>query len=158
MNISSASDYAIRALLVLAKNFSEDPQLLTTAEEIGESQKIPGKYLEAIIRKLRHAGLIESHRGPQGGHRLALNPSQISLADAIRAVDGPLAAVRGERPESVSYKGDATKLNLVWIAVRVALRDVLEEVSIQQVLSGNLSAKIRRLIDQPGAWDRRKLQ
>ena len=158
MNISSASDYAIRALLVLAKNFSEDPQILTTAEEIGESQKIPGKYLEAIIRKLRHAGLIESHRGPQGGHRLALNPSQISLADAIRAVDGPLAAVRGERPESVSYKGEATKLNLVWIAVRVALRDVLEEVSIQQVLSGNLPARVRRLIDQPGAWDRRKLQ
>lgn len=155
MNISSSADYAVRALLYLAHANQKRGVERVSIHEIAEAEEISEKYLESIFRKLRSAGIVDSFRGPSGGHSLSRAASEISIADVIRAVDGPLAAVRGERPEAVDYRGQARHLQKVWIAVRVSLRDVLEQVSIAQVLSGNLPARISRALDEPGAWDRR---
>ena len=156
MNISAATDYGMCALLYLTEIYEEDSSLLATTEQISHSQEIPTKYLESILRQLRQAGIIESHRGPSGGFRLCRAPKEISVADVIRALDGPLAAVRSERPEDISYKGPASHLQEVWIAVRVSLREVLEEVNLSQIVSGGLPTKVKRAIAQPGAWDRRR--
>lgn len=155
MNISAASDYAIRASLHLAKVYREDSERLCTTEEIAKEQHIPGKFLETLIRQLKVAKLVESRRGLNGGHRLCLQPSAITLADIIRAIDGPLAAVKGERPESLKYSGSAKYLTEVWIAVRSSLRSVLEDISLEQVLTGQLPAKVKKAIAEPGAWTRR---
>lgn len=157
MNISASSDYAVRALLYIAHksaNKKKSSERVST-QEIAENEEISMKYLEAILRKLRQAGLIESFRGPSGGHELSRSASEISIADVIRAIDGPLAAVRGERPESVDYSGQSKHLKKVWIAVRSSLRDILEEVSLAQVLSGNFPARVSRALSEPGAWSRR---
>jgi len=157
VNISASSDYAVRALLYIAHksaNKKKSSERVST-QEIAENEDISMKYLEAILRKLRQAGLIESFRGPSGGHELSRSASEISIADVIRAIDGPLAAVRGERPESVDYSGQSKHLKKVWIAVRASLRDILEEVSLAQVLSGNFPARVARALSEPGAWSRR---
>jgi Rrf2 family protein len=155
VNISASADYAVRALLLLAHADQRRGETRISTQEIAEEEGISAKYLESILRKLRTAGLVDSFRGPTGGHSLSRPANSISIADVIRAVDGPLAAVRGERPEAVDYRGHARHLQKVWIAVRVSLRDILEEVSIAQVLSGNLPARVSRALDEPGAWDRR---
>lgn len=155
MNISVSADYAVRSLLFLANAELKRGVERVSTHEIAEAEGISTKYLESVLRKLRSAGLIDSFRGPTGGHSLSRSANEISLADVIRAVDGPLAAVRGERPESVDYRGHAKHLQKVWIALRVSLRDILEEVSLAQILSGNLPARISRALDEPGAWDRR---
>lgn len=155
MNISAASDYGIRAALHLAKVYFEDKERLTTTEEIAQTQKIPIKFLEALIRKLKVAEIVESRRGINGGHKLCQAPEKVNLADIIRAIDGPLAAVKGERPESLKYTGSAKHLTDVWIAVRSSLRSVLEEVTLAQVISGKLPAKIMKANSEPGAWSRR---
>ncbi|MFM8922069.1 MAG: RrF2 family transcriptional regulator [Candidatus Nanopelagicaceae bacterium] len=155
MNISAASDYGIRAALELAKLYTQDPERLATTQEIATAQKIPTKFLEALIRKLKEAMIVESRRGLNGGHKLSLNPNKITVADVIRAIDGPLAAVKGERPESLKYLGSAKHLTDVWIAVRSSLRAVLEEVTLAEVLSGKMPSNISKSISQPGAWSRR---
>ncbi len=159
MNISASSDYAVRALLYIAHRSSakqnRGKELRVSTQEISEDEDISLKYLESILRKLRQAGIIESFRGPGGGHSLSRNPSEISIADVIRAIDGPLAAVRGERPESVEYSGQSKHLKKVWIAVRSSPRDILEEVTLAQVLSGNFPARVTRALSEPGAWSRR---
>lgn len=159
MNISASSDYAVRALLYIAHRSNAKQRrgkdLRVSTQEISEDENISLKYLESILRKLRQAGIIESFRGPGGGHALSRNPNEISIADVIRAIDGPLAAVRGERPESVEYSGQSKHLKKVWIAVRSSLRDILEEVTLAQVLSGNFPARVTRALSEPGAWSRR---
>lgn len=151
MHISARADYAVRAALELAGADG----VPTKGESLAQSQGIPPKFLEAILSTLRRAGLVSSRRGADGGYWLARPAKDISVADVVRAVDGPLADVRGQRPESVNYVGPAAELPQVWIAVRASTRDVLERTSLADVASGRLPAKVRRLAADPEAWTTR---
>ena len=148
MRLSARADYALRAAIELAA--SGDGHV--TAEQLARAQKIPAKFLEAILTQLRRAGLVRSQRGPDGGFWLARPAGEISLADIIRAIDGPLVGVRGERPENVGYTGAAEPLQAVWIALRANERAILEEVTLEHIVSGNLPASVRKLADDPAAW------
>lgn len=149
MKISAKADYAIRAVAELAAG---DSGRLIKAERLSDAQRIPIKFLEAILLELKHAGVVRSIRGAEGGYALARAPQEISLADVVRAVDGPLAYVRGERPEDVSYTGNAEHLTQVWIAVRAALREVLEQTSVADLVSGDLPPRISELTGSADAW------
>jgi Rrf2 family protein len=148
MRVSAKADYAARAAAELA-NAVESP---ITADRIAEAQDIPVKFLETILSELKHAGIVRSQRGPVGGYTLARPAEQISLADVIRAVDGPLANVRGDRPENMEYRGAAAPLTDVWIAVRAALRDILETTTLASLRDGELPERVRELADDPEAW------
>jgi len=154
MHITARVDYAVRTLLELAATNDGRP---AKAEALATAQSIPHKFLEAVLADLRRGGLVHSRRGPEGGYWLARPADEISVADVIRTVEGPLASVRGERPEDVSYVGAAATLQDVWIAVRVNLRAVLEEVTLADVVAGDLPAEVRRLTEDPGAWQRRSV-
>ena len=149
MRVSAKADYALRAVLELAAAQGEGP---IKGERISQSQDIPLKFLENILLELRHDGLVASQRGAEGGYWLARPPEEITLADVIRAVDGPLANVRGSRPESVEYRGPAVRLRDVWIAVRANLRAVLESVTLADLAAGNLPDEIRAITSDPEAW------
>lgn len=151
MEVSAKVDYGIRALLVLAAVYDGPETKLLKSEEIATSQEIPFKFLEAILTEMRHAGFIISQRGAIGGYRLSRNPQNITLAEVMRVLDGPLAAVRGLRPEAVSYSGAAQNLSDVWKAVRVALRQVFETLTIADLLSGNYSPEVTALLNNPDA-------
>lgn len=148
MRVSAKADYAARAAAELAT--AEDGPI--TADRIAEAQDIPAKFLETILLELKHAGIVRSQRGPDGGYTLARPPEDISLADVIRAVDGPLANVRGDRPENMEYRGAAAPLTDVWIAVRAALREILETTSLASLRDGRLPGRVRELADDPEAW------
>jgi Rrf2 family protein len=148
MHVSAKADYAVRAAAELA---AAGPGPVK-GDRIAEAQHIPLKFLENILSDLRHAGLVQSQRGAEGGYWLAQPADQITLADIIRVVDGPLANVRGARPESVQYAGTASHLLEVWIAVRVSLRSVLEQVTLADLVEGTLPASVRRLTEAPDAW------
>lgn len=148
MRLSARADYALRAAVELAA--AEGGHV--TAEQLARSQHIPGKFLEAILTQLRRAGLVRSQRGPEGGFWLARPASEISLADILRAIDGQLLGVRGERPENVSYPGAAQPLQRVWIALRANERAVLETVTLADIVSGSLPEAIQLLTDSPAAW------
>lgn len=148
MRLSARADYALRAAIELAA--SADAH--TTAEQLARAQRIPGKFLEAILTQLRRAGLVRSQRGPEGGFWLARPASEISLADIIRAIDGPLVGVRGERPEKVGYEGTAEPLQKVWIALRASERSILEEVTLEHIVTGHLPPRVQQLIGDPRAW------
>jgi Rrf2 family protein len=120
-------------------------------ERLAAAQQIPPKFLEAILAQLRQSGLLRSRRGSDGGYWLTRPPSEITLADVIRAADGPLARVRGRRPETVSYQGAALHLTEVWVAVRASLRTVLEVVTLQDLLDGRLPPEVRAMADEPTA-------
>jgi Rrf2 family protein len=151
VRISAKADYAVRAALELAASDGEPMK----GEHIADAQGIPLKFLENILQELRHAGVVRSQRGPEGGYRLARPASEISLGEVIRAVDGPLASVRGEAPEDLAYEGSADALRSVWVALRANLRAVLDEVSLGQVAAGDLPAHVEQLTRDPGAWTRR---
>lgn len=151
MRLSARVDYALRAAICLAA--AEDSW--TRAEKIADSQDIPLKFLESILLQLRHGGLAESRRGPDGGHRLVKAATEISLADVIRVVDGPLVGVRGQRPENVDYTGPAAALSQVWVALRVNERNILEQVKLADVASGKLPEAITDLLADPSAWTSR---
>ena len=125
------------------------------SETIAREQEIPSKFLENILRGLKQAGIVASQRGADGGFRLAQPPSAVSVADVIRALDGPLAAVRGGPPEEVHYSGNSVHLREVWIATRAAIREVLEHVSLEDLASGDLPTPVSGLLEAPGAWQRR---
>ena len=133
MHIPAKVDYGLRALLVLAA--SSEPM---TSRELARDQEIPAGFLSAIMNELRRAGLVTNQRGPEGGYRLASPADQISLADVMRVLDGPLARVRGLRPEATDYSGSAKHLQVVWIAVRANLRNVLERVTLFDVIEGQI--------------------
>ncbi|KAA0024555.1 RrF2 family transcriptional regulator [Antrihabitans cavernicola] len=151
MHLTAKADYAVRALVELASS----PQQSAKAEAVAAAQAIPGKVLEAVLGELRRGGLVQSRRGPDGGYWLARPASQISIADVIRTIDGPLASVRGERPEDVSYSGSAAPLRHVWVAVRVNMRAVLEQVSIEDIATNQLPEFVDQLTIEPQAWRRR---
>lgn len=156
VNISARVDYGVRALLVLAARFEHDPAANTTVEEMAKAQDIPAKFLEGILNSLRTAGLVRSQRGAVGGYRLNRAPADIAVADIVRALDGPLAAVRGERPEEAVYEGAAEHLRDVWVATRQALRSVLEQVTLEDVIHNRLPESVSSQLEAEGAWQRRQ--
>ncbi len=150
MRISAKVDYAVRAAIELA--VLADGERPTKAEAISRAQEIPPKFLENILGDLRQSGLVRSQRGAEGGYRLARPAKEITIADIIRAVEGPMASVRGGRPEDVAYAGTAEPLQRVWIAVRSALRSVNEKVTLADLASGKLPASVERMVADPDAW------
>ena len=155
MHVSARADYGMKALMELTAAYALDPSLLIKTDALAREQEIPAKFLENILRSLKQAGIVWSQRGAVGGFRLARPPQQISVADVIRALDGPLAAVRGGPPEEISYSGNAQHLSEVWIATRAAVRAVLEQVTLADVASGHMPSDVQLLLDSPGAWERR---
>jgi Rrf2 family protein len=149
VRVSAKTDYAIRAALELAAAEDEKP---VKGERIATAQAIPLRFLENILMQLRHAGLVESRRGAEGGYRLARPAAEVTLADVIRAIDGPLAGVSGARPETLGFTGVAEPMREVWIAVRAALRGVLERVTLADVVSGTLPEHVRELVSDEDAW------
>jgi Rrf2 family protein len=149
MRVSAKADYAVRAAAELAAAGDGRP---LKREQISAAQKIPSKFLEAILLELKHAGIIKSTRGTAGGYSLARPAADISIADVIRAVDGPMATVRGERVESVEYEGPAQALRDVWVAVRASLRRVLETTSLADMAGNDLPPRVRELTADPDAW------
>jgi Rrf2 family protein len=151
VQVNAKVDYALRALTELA-TAHPDPM---KAEAIARAQSIPPKFLENILLELRHAGIVLSQRGADGGYRLGRPAEEISLAEVIRVVDGPLANVRGLRPENLEYIGPAESLIKVWIALRANMRAVLENVSLEELRTGNLPDEVIALTELPDAWSRR---
>jgi len=149
MRVSAKSDYALRALIEMAVR--QDGRAVS-AEELGRVQEIPHGFLQAILADLRKAGIVISQRGQSGGWRMGRDPESVSVADVIRAVDGPLVSVYGLRPEAVSYNGSAEVLQHVWIAARRSLRDVFEQVSIQQLADGRLPKAVTSRTADGDAW------
>jgi Rrf2 family protein len=149
MRISAKADYAVRAAVELAAASDEKP---VKAERIATAQEIPLNFLENILGELRHAGIVRSHRGADGGFRLAKPADQINVADIIRAVEGPLASVRGGPPEETAYPGASEALPRVWIAVRANLRSVLERTTVADIASGKLPSPVEKLAENPEAW------
>jgi Rrf2 family protein len=150
MQVTAKDDYAIRALLTLA---STNESL--SAEHLAHEQGLPSKFLGAILSELRRGGLVTSQRGAEGGFRLARPANEITIADVLRVLGGPIAGVRGLRPEQLEYEGVASHLKDVWVALRGSIRDVLEHVTIADVLSGHLPEPVTRFTADPGAWHTR---
>jgi Rrf2 family protein len=148
VRLSAKADYAIRAAAELAAA-SDGP---VKGERIATAQAIPPKFLENILLDLKHAGLVSTQRGAEGGYWLSRPATEITLADVIRAVEGPLANVRGARPEALEYAGPAERLREVWIALRASLRSVLEQVTLADLAAGDLPASVLALTEDPDAW------
>jgi Rrf2 family protein len=151
VQISARGDYAVRAALSLAH---AHPTLMS-AQAIAQDQEMPRKFLEAVLADLRRAGIVRAQRGAEGGYTLAHPPREITVGQVLRAVEGPLAGVRGMRPEETRYAGAAENLPNLWIAVRAAVRDVVDEVSLADLVSGRMPAHVRRLTTRPDAWQPR---
>ena len=149
MRVSAKADYAVRAAVELAAA-GEGP---VKGERISQAQDIPLKFLENILGELKHGGLVRSQRGTEGGYWLARPAGEISIADVIRAVEGPLASVRGEPAETLAYSGSAAPLNKLWVAVRANLREVLEHVTIADVSENDLPGIVDELTRDPAAWE-----
>jgi Rrf2 family protein len=148
VHISAKADYAVRAAIHLA-SVSQGP---TKSDAIATAQAIPAKFLEAIMTSLKAGGIVRSQLGPSGGYWLRRPADAITVADVIRAVDGPLASVRGQRPELVAYTGSAEPLKSVWLAVRSSLREVLEHVTLADLATDQLPAEVVRRAAQPDVW------
>ena len=143
MRVTAKADYAVRAAVELAAA-GEGP---VKGEAISRAQAIPARFLENILGELRHAGLVRSQRGVEGGYWLARPPAEISIADIIRAMEGPLASVRSEPPEELESTGSAEPLRMVWLALRVNIRAVLETVTLADVVAGELPAEVTALVE-----------
>lgn len=154
MYISAKVDYATRVLLALAAEPAGSP---IRGERLALAQDLPVKFVENTLVELRRAGIVTSHRGPEGGYRLARPPEEIAVADVFRVLEGPLAEIRGERPEDTVYTGPAAHLQDVWVAVRAALRLVLESVTLADILANELPAPVTALLAAPDAWERRSI-
>jgi Rrf2 family protein len=142
MHVTAKADYAVRAVVELAGSSQKSPRKV---DQVAQAQKIPVSFLENILTQLRSSGVVRSQRGPEGGYWLARPPEEINLAHVIRAVEGPLVGVRGQRPEEIEYVGSAESLQQVWIAVRANLRKVLEHVSVADVAAGKLPKDVLAL-------------
>lgn len=152
MHITAKADYAVRASVELASGSRDSPRKV---DEVARAQGIPVSFLENILAQLRSAGVVRSQRGPEGGYWLARPAQELTLAQVIRAVEGPLVGVRGQSPEEVEYEGSAQALQQVWVALRVNLRKVLERVTVAQVAAGELPAEVLALTDVEDAWQAR---
>jgi len=152
MHVTAKADYAVRAVVELAGSAQQSPRKV---DDVAQSQAIPVSFLENILTQLRSAGIVRSQRGPEGGYWLARPATEVSLADIIRAVEGPLVGVRGQRPEEIEYVGSAEALQNVWVALRANLRKVLETVSVADVAAGKLPEDVLALTRHEEAWQTR---
>ena len=152
MHVTAKADYAVRAVVELAGSEQGVPRKV---DELAQAQGIPVSFLENILTQLRSSGIVRSQRGPEGGYWLAQPADEVSLAQVIRAVEGPLVGVRGQRPEEITYTGSAESLQQVWIALRANLRKVLEHVTVEQVAAGKLPADVVALTREEQAWQTR---
>jgi Rrf2 family protein len=149
MHVTAKVDYAVRAMVELA---AADGGPIK-GEAIANAQAVPLRFLENILIELRHARLVRSQRGSEGGYRLARPAETITIADVIRTVEGPIASIRSERPDELSYSGVAAPLREVWVALRASMRTVLETVTLADVAMGQLPAEILRLTEAPDVWE-----
>jgi Rrf2 family protein len=152
MHVTAKADYAVRAIVELTGSTQESPRKV---DDVARAQGIPVSFLENILTQLRSSGIVRSQRGPEGGYWLAQPADELNLANVIRAVEGPLVGVRGQRPEEIKYVGSAESLAQVWIALRANLRKVLEHVTVADVASGNLPADVLALTREDEAWHTR---
>jgi Rrf2 family protein len=152
MHVTAKADYAVRAVVELADSGQDSPRKV---DEVAQAQSIPVSFLENILTQLRSSGIVRSQRGPEGGYWLAQPADEVNLAQIIRAVEGPLVGVRGQRPEEVEYAGSAESLQQVWIALRANLRKVLEHVTVADVAAGRLPKDVLALTRQDEAWHTR---
>jgi len=148
MRVSAKADYAVRAVAELAAS----PDGPVKGERLADSQDIPLQFLEHILLDLKHSGIVRARRGAKGGYWLARPSEEVSIADVIRAVEGPIAHVQSAPPESITYTGSARELQNVWIAVRASLREVLESTSLADLVSGELPDHVRELSEDKDAW------
>ncbi len=154
MRVSAKADYAVRAMVELALSSSEESP--AKGDTIAAAQAIPLRFLENILGEARVHGLVHSRRGSDGGYWLARGADEISLAEIIRAVDGPLATVRGEAPNEIEYRGGAAPLERVWLALRVSIRQVLETVTLADVVADDLPEPVDALAGHPDAAEQRE--
>jgi Rrf2 family protein len=152
MHVTAKADYAVRAIVELAGSSQQAPRKV---DDVAQAQRIPVSFLENILTQLRSSGIVRSQRGPEGGYWLARPADELNLATVIRAVEGPLVGVRGQRPEEIEYVGSAESLQQVWIALRANLRKVLEHVTIADVAAGNLPDDVMALTREEEAWQTR---
>jgi Rrf2 family protein len=152
MHVTAKADYAVRAVVELADSSQQEPRKV---DSVARAQGIPVSFLENILTQLRSSGVVRSQRGPEGGYWLARPPEEVNLAHVIRAVEGPLVGVRGQRPEEIEYMGSAESLQQVWVAVRANLRNVLEHVTVADVASGKLPKDVVALTRAEEAWEAR---
>jgi Rrf2 family protein len=152
MHVTAKADYAVRAVVELAGSSQDSPRKV---DAVAQAQGIPVSFLENILTQLRSSGIVRSQRGPEGGYWLARPADQLNLADIIRAVEGPLVGVRGQRPEEIEYAGSSEALQNVWIALRANLRKVLENVTVADVAAGKLPKEILALTRAEEAWHTR---
>jgi Rrf2 family protein len=150
LRVSAKADYAVRATVELAAAGGADP---VSAEALATAQHIPHRFLEAILRDLRRDGIVVSRRGARGGYVLARPASEVTIADVVRAVDGPLVYVRDERPSDLEYTGAALALLDVWVALRANVRAVLEQVTVADIVDRTIPVSIKELLDDAGAWE-----
>ncbi len=151
MRVSAKADYAVRAAAELAAS-EEGP---IKGERLSEAQEIPLQFLEHILLELKHSGIVRARRGAKGGYWLAKAPDDITVAEIIRAVEGPIANVQSMPPEEIVYQGNSEHLQAVWIAVRASLRSVLEQVTLADLISGDLPPVVEHLSGSPDAWEAR---
>jgi len=152
MHVTAKADYAIRAVVELAGSAQDSPRKV---DDVARAQGIPVSFLENILTQLRSSGIVRSQRGPEGGYWLAQPVDEVNLAQVIRAVEGPLVGIRGQRPEEIEYIGSSESLQQVWIALRANVRGVLEQVSIADVAAGKLPKDVLALTRQEEAWETR---
>ncbi|HJR26178.1 MAG TPA: Rrf2 family transcriptional regulator [Acidimicrobiales bacterium] len=155
MRISHKVDYGVRAAVALARASEANPGVPIKREALAAQEGIPGKFLDDILRVLRNSGLVRSHRGPDGGWTLGRPAKEIAVADVIRVLEGPLASVRGLRPDQLPDDGVQEPMVSLWVAVRTSLRSVLEGVTLADLAGGRLPRKVAKLVEAPGAWDKR---
>ena len=152
MRVSAKADYAVRAAVELASRKVADEGPIKGGE-LATAQKIPLRFLENILGELRHAGVVQSQRGADGGYWLARSADDITLAEIIRSVEGPLASVRGERPEDLEYHGNSEQLRDVWVALRANIRTVLESVTLEDVVERRLPDAVTTIVGHPEVWE-----
>ena len=149
MRVSAKADYAVRAAAELAAAGDEGP---VKGERLADAQDIPLQFLEHILLELKHHGIVRARRGAKGGYWLARPADEVTIADLVRAVEGPIADVQSTPPEAIEYSGNSRHLRDVWVAVRASLRSVLEQVTLADLVSGNLPPVVEELTSQPDAW------
>ena len=149
MRVSAKADYAVRAMIELAAGTEESP---VAGERVSADQEIPARFLDTILTELRYAGLVRGRPGANGGYWLARPPEDVTLAEIIDEIDGPLASVHGQPPNELAFRGDAKPLQEVWIALRANVREVLGSVTIADLVAGQLPQPIRKIASDPQAW------
>jgi len=152
VRITAKADYAVRVAVELA---AAQPGAPVKGERLAAAQGIPRNFMENILTELRRSGLVRTRRGAEGGYQLARPAEEITVADVLRAVEGPLAAVQGVQPQDLHYGGAAERLPEVWVALRAALRSVLEHVTLADVAKGRLPRAVSAKVSDPDAWSRR---